>query len=85
MAEYMAIDALKLGLAAGIVWSIITFWTTLNAIHGKSKAYKTLEATTWGKWGYTNTWKGAFIGLILGFIYAGLITGIVALVYNWIL
>ena len=85
MAELIALDALKLGASAGIIGGITAFWTALNGAYGKSKAYKVLESSTWGSYGYTNSWKGAFIGLILGFIYAGVMVGITALIYNWIL
>jgi len=79
------LDAIKLGISAGIVGAITIFWITLNGIYGKSKAYKIFESTIWKKYGYSKTWKGAFVGLILGFVYAGVIVGITAFIYNLII
>ena len=76
------INSLKLGIAAGIVGAILTFFTTISGIYGRSNAHKILESTVWGSFGYKASWKGAFIGLILGFIYAFVLVLVFALFYN---
>lgn len=78
-------NPLMLGVAAGIVGGLVVFFTTLGGIYGNSKAYKFFEQSVWKSYGYSKSWKGAFVGLILGFVYAGLIVGITAWIYNWFL
>ena len=78
----MTLNALKLGLSAGIIGAITILWTTINAINGKSKVYKFFEDSMWKHYGYSKTWKGAIIGTILGFIYAAIIVGVTAIIYN---
>lgn len=80
-----SLDSIKLAISAGIVGAIIIFWLTINGIYGKSNAYKIFESTIWKRYGYSKSWKGAFIGLVLGFIYAGLIVGVTAFIYNLII
>ena len=82
MVDYLALNVLKLGLSAGIIGAITIFWLTINGIYGKSKAYKLFEDSMWGRYGYSKSWSGAFIGLILGFIYAAVMVGLTALIYN---
>ena len=79
------LEIIKLAISSGIVGGLIIFITTINGIYGNSKAYKIFESTIWKKYGYSKTWKGAFIGLMLGFIYAGLIVGVTAFIYNLLL
>jgi len=80
--QHLKIDALKLGLTAGIIGALITFLTTLCGIYGNSKAAETMVSTMWGSLGYSVSWLGAFIGLIIGFVYAFIIIWVAAIIYN---
>ena len=80
--QHLKIDALKLGLTAGIIGALITFLTTICGMYGKSNAAETMASTMWGSLGYSVSWLGAFIGLIIGFIYAFIIIWIASIIYN---
>jgi len=82
MAKDLKLNATKFGLAFGIVGAIITFLTTITGIYGLSNAAETMASTFWSSLGYSVTWGGSIIGLILGFVYAFLIMWISALIYN---
>ena len=79
---YQKLNSTKLGLAAGIVGAVLTFLTTITGIYGKSQAANTMTSTFWGSLGYTVSWGGAFIGLVIGFIYAFILIWIIAVIYN---
>lgn len=80
--EYLRINAVKLGLAAGITFAVTVFLTTLTGIYGYSNAANILISTIWGSFGYSLTLTGALIGAILGFIYAFVLTWIPVTIYN---
>lgn len=80
--QYLKINSIKLGLAAGIIGAVLTFLTTITGIYGSSQAANFMALTFWGTFGYTVSWAGAFIGLVLGFIYAFVLVWIAAVIYN---
>ena len=59
--QYSKLNALKLGLTAGIIGAILTFITTICGICGNSKAAEAMASTMWGSLGYSVSWGGAFI------------------------
>jgi hypothetical protein len=79
------INALKLGLAGGVIGAIVTFLSTIVGIYGLSQAADSMANTMWANYGYSVTWGGAFIGLIIGFVYAFVLVWTVAMIYNWLL
>ncbi len=79
------LNALKLGLAGGIVGAIVVFCSTLLGVYGFSQAADSMANTMWANYGYSVTWGGAFIGLIIGFAYAFVLVWVVAMIYNRLL
>lgn len=80
--EKLKLDSLKLGTAAGIVGAIVTFITTIFGIYGRSGAADFMANTIWNSYGYTVTWAGAFLGLVIGFVYAFVLIWLTAKIYN---
>ncbi len=79
------LNALKLGLAGGIIGAVVTFLSTIAGIYGLSQAADSMASTMWTNYGYSVTWGGAFIGLIIGFVYAFVLVWTVAMIYNRLL
>ncbi len=79
------LNALKLGLAGGIVGAFVVFCSTLLGVYGFSQAADSMASTMWANYGYSVTWGGAFLGLIIGFAYAFVLVWAVAMVYNKLL
>ncbi len=75
----------KLGLAGGIIGAVVTFSSTIVGIYGLSQAANFMASTLWANYGYSVTWGGAFIGLIIGFVYGFIPVWIGAMIYNWLL
>ena len=82
MVEYSKINAAKLGLSAGIMGAILVFLTTISGILGYSQASNLLASSVWDSYGYSVTWTGAFIGAVIGFIYAFVLIWIPSIMYN---
>jgi len=80
--KYQKINALKLAFSAGIVSAIVLFLTTITAIYGKSNFAGIFTKSIWSSFGYSISWPGAFMGAILGFIYAFVIVKITFYIYN---
>ena len=80
----MKLNALKFGVACGIVWGISVFFIALIA---KETDVGIGIVDTLGKVyiGEKATWSGAFLGLIYGFFDAGIGGLLVAWVYNLLL
>ncbi|MDR3623517.1 MAG: bacteriophage holin [Chlamydiales bacterium] len=71
----------KLGIAAGIVWGVCMFISTILAIYtGYFEQFLRLMAGIYP--GFDISWIGAFLGLIYGFIDAGIGFFLIAWIYN---
>lgn len=77
----MKLNAKGLGIAAGILWSILLFLMTVLSIYtGYAAGFLKILASIYP--GYGISWPGAFLGIIFGFI-DGFIGGyILAWLYN---
>jgi hypothetical protein len=78
----LKLNSLKFGIAGGIIGAITVFLTTINGILGLSNAASFMTTTLWQNLGYSVTWPGAFIGLIIGFVYGFVPLWLGALIYN---
>lgn len=81
MARYL--DPKRLGLAAGVLWGLTIFSTTLIAsatTYGKAflESYGSLHP------GYSITATGSVVGLIYAFICAFVGMYVLAWLYNWL-
>jgi hypothetical protein len=75
------LNARRLGLAGGIIWSISMFICTVLAIYtGYTKEFLNLMGSIY--LGYSISWPGAFIGLVYGFIDAFVGFYLLAWLYN---
>jgi hypothetical protein len=77
----MNLNAEGLGLAGGILWSVMLFLMTVLSIYtGYAAGFPKIVASIYP--GYGISWPGAFLGIIFGFI-DGFIGGyILAWLYN---
>ena len=80
--QYLKLNSIKLGLSAGIIVAVLTFLSTLTGVYGSSKTANVLTSTFWGSLGYNVSLGGAFIGLIIGFVYAFILIYLTAIIYN---
>lgn len=79
--EEKMIKPVKLGVAAGLVWGVAVFLTTLFATwtaYGKAFIQVMMSMYI----GLDFSWGGAFIGFIWGFVYVFIGFGILAWLYN---
>jgi hypothetical protein len=77
----MKLSARGLGLAIGILWSVMLFVMTILSIYtGYAAGFLKMVASIYPWFGIS--WGGAFVGLVLGFI-DGFIGGfVIAWIYN---
>jgi len=77
----MNLNAKSLGLAGGILWSVMLFLMTLLSIYtGYAAGFLEIVESIYP--GYGISWPGAFLGIIYGFI-DGFVGGyILAWLYN---
>ena len=84
MAEKL--NAVKFGLAGGIVTGICIFITTLmTAIWGWFPVYTNVIVDVYGFLGYNASFLGAILGAIYGFIDGFIAVGVFAWIYNKLL
>ena len=79
---YLKINPLKLGISGGIIGGLVAFLTTILGVLELSNTANFMAQTFWGVYGYSVTLPGAFIGLIIGFVYAFILLWLGALIYN---
>jgi hypothetical protein len=79
--EVVMLHPLRLGVAAGIVWSLSMFVCTILAVYtGYSEQFLQLMASIYP--GYTISLAGSIVGLIYGFFDAFVGFFLVAWLYN---
>jgi hypothetical protein len=76
------LNAIKFGIAGGIVCAICVMITTLAGIYGYFTEYNSLIISIYGFLGYTISWVGIFIGAIYAFIDGFIATWLFAFIYN---
>lgn len=78
---YAKIHAIKLGLAAGIIWGVSLFALTIICIHtGYAEGLLNALADLYP--GYSITYVGALVGGLIGFADAGICFFLLAWLYN---
>jgi len=80
--KYSKINAVKFGLAAGILTAICIALTTIAGIYGHFLDYNAIILSIYGSFGYSLSYVGALIGLIYGFIDGFVIAWLFAVLYN---
>jgi hypothetical protein len=77
----MSINAVRLGVAAGLVWGIGMFLCTVLSIYsGYGQLWLGLMSDIYP--GFSISWQGAIAGLVYGFIDAGLGFFLIGWIYN---
>jgi len=81
----LKLDAVKFGLAGGILTALCVATTTLAGIYGWMGGFSmwnSIIIDIYGNLGYNITWAGLLLGAIYGFIDGFIATWIFALIYN---
>lgn len=78
---YSKIHPIKLGLSAGIIWGVSLFVMTIICIH-TGYAQDLLNALVNLYPGYSLTYIGAVVGMVIGFADAGILFFLIAWLYN---
>lgn len=81
----MKIDALRFGLAGGIIYSFSIVLSTIIGIFGNYQIHTSMMREMYGMFGYGATWGGVFLGAIYGFVDGFFAVWIFALIYNWLI
>ena len=82
MAKVAKLDAVKFGLAGGIVSAICIALTTLVGIFGYFTEFNALIVSIYGFLGYSISWLGVVLGPIYAFIDGFIATWIFGAIYN---
>jgi len=80
--KYQKLNAVKFGLACGIVSGVFIALTTLFSLYGYATLWGNLIEDIYGFMGYSISWIGVLIGAIYGFIDGFVMTSIFAWIYN---
>jgi hypothetical protein len=78
----LRLDALKFGLAGGILGGVVMFLMTVWMMYIPSPTNKFLIMEIYGLFGYDVTWLGAVIGAVYGFVDSFIFFGVFAWLYN---
>jgi len=76
------LNAVKFGLAGGIVTAVCVIVTTIAGIYGYFLEYNSLVVSIYGFLGYSLSWLGVFLGAVYSFIDGFVLTWLFAWVYN---
>ena len=79
------LNALKFGLAGGILGALLMIIMTLWVMYIPSPTHKFLMLEMYGMFGYSASWVGVLLGAIYGFVDCFIFFGIFAWVYNKLL
>ena len=79
------LNALKFGLAGGILGSVCMFVFTVWMIYIPSPTNKFLIMEIYGLFGYDVSWLGALLGAVYAFVDSFIFFGLLAWVYNKLL
>jgi len=85
MVKKEKLDAVKFGLAGGIVTAICVFLTTVAGIYGYCPECTSLITGIYSGFGYSVSWLGAVLGAIYGAIDMFVLTWLFARIYNKLL
>ncbi len=83
--KYAKLNAVKFGMAGGIVAALCVFFTTLAATGGYAPAYTKILLDIYGFVGYKISFFGAVLGAFYSFIDGFLLTFLFAWIYNRLL
>jgi len=81
----MKLDALRFGLAGGIVSALCVGVSTILGLFGYYQIHNSMIIEMYGMIGYGQSWVGVLIGSVYGFVDGFFIVWIFALIYNWLL
>lgn len=76
------LEAVKFGLAGGIITALCVVVTIIAGIFGLFPEYNSLIVSIYGFLGYGLNWIGVVLGAIYAFIDGFILTWIFALLYN---
>ncbi|MFC1682448.1 hypothetical protein ACFL0X_02440 [Nanoarchaeota archaeon] len=86
--KYPKLNALKFGLAGGILSGACIFLTTLAGVYGwfgGFQIWNSIILDIYGFIGYSKTWGGSILGAIYGFADGFVFTALFAWIYNKLL
>ncbi len=83
--EYPKLNALKFGLAGGILAGLCVAITTIFGVYGYFLDYNKIILSIYSILGFSLSWPGAILGALYGFIDGFVFTGVFAWLYNKLL
>lgn len=78
----MKLDAVKFGLAGGIISALCVALSTILGIFGYYPIHNSMIMEMYGMFGYSASWLGVLVGTIYGFIDGFILVWLFALIYN---
>lgn len=78
------LDALKFGIAGGILGALFVMLMTLAAMYGLFEKSAELIIDVYGVFGYDLSILGVLLGAIYSFIDCFIFFGLLAVFYNWL-
>ena len=82
MVKDMKLNALKFGIAGGIVTGIFVALTTIAGMYGYFLEWNFLISSIYGLFGYSTSWTGVLLGAIYSFIDGFISVWLFAWIYN---
>ena len=80
-----SVNAMKFGLAGGILSAICVILATIAGIFGMFPMYNSLIVDVYGVFGYSISGVGIVLGAVYGFVDGFVLVWIFALIYNKLL
>jgi len=78
----MKIDAVKFGIAGGIISGLGIAISTIVGIFGYYSIHNSMVMEMYGMFGYGATWLGVLLGGIYGFVDGFIVVWLFAWIYN---
>jgi len=82
MPKYAKLNAVRFGVACGIISAIIVALTTLAGIFGAVPTWTQLLTECYGIFGYSVSFIGLILGAFYAFIDGFIVAGVLILLYN---
>ena len=85
VSKFLKINAVKFGIAGGIIFSICVIFTTIAGMFGLFQEWAFLIQSIYSSFGYSLSWLGVLLGGIYSFVDGFILTWIFAVIYNKLL
>ena len=79
------LDALRFGLAGGIISALCVALSTIVGMFSYYEIHNSMMIEMYGMFGYSISWMGVFFGAIYGFLDGFVVAWLLILIYNKLL